>query len=156
MGDHQCLPSQKQPDIVAQMGRTLSYTNLTSTFRILWFVFSFLCKDGRGSLVNAPFRLRQRGSVASFFHIFAEGENVKKSFHAVAGKKDGVYARPRHWCSEQEHAEGASRNGITSHLYRRAGAMLATSAPPPQLQSHAVSLAHRHIRVQYSEYHLAH
>ncbi len=59
----------------------------------------FLCKDGRGGLINAPFRLRQSGRGSSFFH-------------AAVGEQDVVYARPCHRCSAQEHAEGSNRNGI--------------------------------------------
>ncbi len=74
------------------------YTTLTWIFRILWFVFSFLCKDGRGGLISAPFRQRQSGRGSSFFL-------------AAVGEQDVVYARPCHRCSAQEHAEGSSRNG---------------------------------------------
>jgi len=85
---------------------------LTWIFRILWFVFSFfLCKNGRGGLINVPFRLRQSGRGSSFFQI-----EKKSPFHAAVGEKDVVYARPCHRCSAQEHAEGSSRNGISSFI----------------------------------------
>ncbi len=75
-----------------------SYTNLTSTFRLFWFVLPFLMSRRTGwvirRLVSSAAAKKGLTSGSRFSPSAKSGNQKEKKYHSAEGEKDGLCARP--------------------------------------------------------------